>query len=102
MMLSAQAFCRKEYKANHSAAWPGVLDALRRHHITDYSIHYYPPLSLLIANFKYTGTDYAADMKAIAEDEITREWWKVTDTMQESFQEGAVGSGNVIPWWTVS
>lgn len=90
-----------EYKAIHAQVWPGVLAALERSHITDYSIHYYPPLHLLIANFKYTGTDYEGDMKKSAEDEDTRKWWKMTDGMQESFIDGAVGSGSDIPWWTV-
>ena len=91
-----------EYKAIHAAVWPGVLAALERHHIVDYSIHYYPPLRLLIANFKYNGTDYDADMRGIAEDPETQRWWKVTDQMQESFVLGATGSGGAVPWWLVS
>ena len=67
----------------------------------DYSIHYYPPLQLLIANFKYDGTDFDADMREIAEDPETQRWWKVTDHMQESFVEGATGSGGAVPWWQV-
>ena len=90
-----------EYKAIHAAVWSGVLAALERHHIVDYSIHYYPPLQLLIANFKYTGSDYDADMKGIAEDPETQRWWKVTDGMQESLVAGATGSGGAIPWWQV-
>jgi len=37
-------------------------------------------------------------MKKIAADEETKRWWKVTDAMQESLNEGATGSegGN---WW---
>ncbi|OSX64874.1 hypothetical protein POSPLADRAFT_1166961 [Postia placenta MAD-698-R-SB12] len=88
-----------EYKALHAAAWPGVLVALARHHIADYLIHYYPPLHLLIAHFKYTGDDFDADMKMMAEDEETRRWWAITDKMQESFVEGAEGSGGELPWW---
>jgi len=56
----------------------------------------------LIATFKYTGDDFEKDMKAIKENEETQRWWKVTDEMQESFNEGATGSGKEIPWWTVS
>ena len=78
-----------------------MLAALERHHIIDYSIHYYPPLQLLIANFKYVGEDYDADMRGIGEDPETQRWWKVTDGMQESFVEGATGSGGTIPWWQV-
>jgi L-rhamnose mutarotase len=51
---------------------------------------------------KYTGTDYDGDMAAIAKDPDTQRWWKITDGMQESFVEGATGSGKEIPWWLVS
>ncbi|KAI0927922.1 hypothetical protein AcV5_005639 [Taiwanofungus camphoratus] len=88
-----------EYKTLHAAAWPGVLAALARHHIADYSIHYYPPMHLLIAHFKYTGKDYVSDMRALGEDEETRRWWVVTDGLQESFVEGATGSGSDLLWW---
>ncbi|KAK0442847.1 rhamnose mutarotase [Armillaria borealis] len=88
-----------EYRECHAAVWPGVLAALERAHIVDYSIHYYAPLHLLIANMKYTGTDYEADMKKVAEDPETQRWWAMTDGMQESLVEGATGSGKDIPWW---
>ncbi|EGN96290.1 hypothetical protein SERLA73DRAFT_185964 [Serpula lacrymans var. lacrymans S7.3] len=89
----------KEYKEIHSQVWPGVLNALARHHIVDYSINHYPPLQLLIATFKYTGNDYEKDMAEVGEDEETQRWWKLTDGMQESFNDGAEGSGKEIPWW---
>ncbi|ETW85349.1 hypothetical protein HETIRDRAFT_448476 [Heterobasidion irregulare TC 32-1] len=88
-----------EYKQVHAAVWPGVLAAIERAHIVDYSIHYYSPLHLLIANFKYVGNDYEKDMKSVADDPDTQRWWKLTDGMQESFIEGATGSGKDIPWW---
>jgi L-rhamnose mutarotase len=90
-----------EYRTLHANVWPGVLAALERHGIADYSIHYYPPLKLLIATFKYTGHDYDKDMNAIGQDEETQRWWKLTDAMQESFVEGADGSGKEVPWWMV-
>jgi len=64
----------------------------------DYSIFYDRRGGLLFASFKYTGPDFEGDMKKIAEDEETKRWWKVTDAMQESLNEGATGSegGN---WW---
>ncbi|KAF5349504.1 hypothetical protein D9756_009005 [Leucocoprinus leucothites] len=92
----------EEYKQIHAAVWPGVLAALKRAHITDYSINHYPPLQLLIATFKYTGNDYAADMAKVAEDPETQKWWALTDGMQESFVDGATGSGKDIPWWQVN
>ncbi|KAF9036869.1 rhamnose mutarotase [Panaeolus papilionaceus] len=100
-----------EYKKIHANTWPSVLSALQKAHITDYSIHHFhhptltttttksDPLHLLIATFKYTGSDYDADMKTIAEDPETERWWKITDVMQESFVEGVEGSGRDLPWW---
>ncbi len=69
--------------------------ATRPYHV-DYSIHYYAPLHLLIANI-YTGTDYEADMNKVAEDPQTQMWWAMTDGKQESPVEGATGSGKDIP-----
>lgn len=92
--------CVDEYKEVHRNVWPGVLNAIRRYHIVDYSINHYPQLNLLIANFKYTGSDFEKDMKAIGDDEETQRWWRLTDSMQESFNDGAPGSGKDIPWWT--
>jgi hypothetical protein len=50
---------------------------------------------------KYTGNDYDKDMAEIAADPETQRWWKLTDGMQESFVDGATGSGKEIPWWMV-
>ncbi|KAN0075506.1 Rhamnose mutarotase [Tylopilus felleus] len=92
--------CVEEYKTLHAHVWPSVLAALARHHIADYAINHYPPLQLLVATFKYTGDDYDKDMAAIAADKETQRWWKLTDPMQDSFNEDATGSGGPIPWWT--
>ncbi len=91
-----------EYKKMHADVWPGVLAALKRANITDYSIHHYPPLQLLIATFKYTGDNHDADMRKVAEDPETQRWWQLTDGMQESFVDGATGSGKEVPWWQVN
>ncbi|KAJ7460885.1 rhamnose mutarotase [Mycena galericulata] len=98
-LIKLKPSAEAEYRAIHAAVWPGVLAALERAHVRDYSIHYYAPLQLLIANFKYTGSDYEADMKKVGEDPETQRWWKVTDGMQETLVEGAEGSGGQIPWW---
>ncbi|KAI5474208.1 rhamnose mutarotase [Pseudohyphozyma bogoriensis] len=89
----------EEYCKVHAEAWPGVLAALERAHFADYSIHHDPIHSLLIATFKYTGHDWDADMEAVAQDEETQRWWKMTDSMQESLVEGATGSGVKPGWW---
>lgn len=90
-----------EYTRLHAAVWPGVLAALARAHITDYTIHHAASLGLLIAHFTYTGTDFAGDMRRVGEDAETRRWWALTDGLQESFNPAAAGSGGMEEWWTV-
>lgn len=88
-----------EYKKVHADVWPGVLAALRRAHIADYSIHYFAPLSILIAHMRYMGSDLKADMEAVKLDETTRKWWEMTDGMQGTFVDGSTGSGDDKGWW---
>ncbi|MFP4059627.1 MAG: L-rhamnose mutarotase [Bacteroidales bacterium] len=38
--------------------------------------------SFLFGYFEYTGNDFISDMQKMAEDSITREWWKRTDPCQ--------------------
>ena len=47
---------------------------------------------------EYIGTDYEADMAAIAEDPKTREWWQLTDALQQPAEGHSSGSieGD---WW---
>jgi L-rhamnose mutarotase len=71
----------EEYKRLHAQPWPAVLDRLRASNIGNYSIFVHG--DLLFSYFEYRGADYAADMERIAEDPITREWWKLTDACQE-------------------
>lgn len=79
------------YKALHAKAWPGVLKEIKACHIRNYSIYlkkidtaYY-----LFSYFEYTGGDYDADMKKMAADSLTREWWKLTDPCQQPLPEAA-------------
>lgn len=39
--------------------------------------------SILFASFKYVGYDYTGDMEKMADNPKVREWWKMTDEMQE-------------------
>lgn len=47
---------------------------------------------------KWNGTDFDADMKAMAANPKIQEWWAMTDGMQESYQ-GASGSTDPKGWW---
>lgn len=81
-----------EYRALHADAWPGVLNTLRAAHVTNYSIFLRD--GLLFSYLEYTGDDYAADMARIAEDEMTRRWWQLTDPCQQPLSTAAPGE-----WW---
>ncbi|KKK12692.1 nitrate transporter CrnA [Aspergillus ochraceoroseus] len=53
----------------------------------------------LFATFKYVGDDYEADMLKMRANPKVREWWAMTDGMQESPVSGAVGSAEGPGWW---
>lgn len=111
--------CIDEYKKCHAAVWPAVLEQIRDSNIKDCII----PLALncdggalsdlqpdsiylsltprptLFSSFKYVGNNFNEDMKRMAANPKVQEWWQMTDRMQESPVEGAVGSAKGPGWW---
>jgi L-rhamnose mutarotase len=81
-----------EYERLHAAPWPGVLAAIRAASIRNYSIYRHG--DLLFAYFEYEGADFATDMATMAADPVIRQWWTLTDAMQEPFPEREPGD-----WW---
>lgn len=75
-----------EYKALHAAVWPGVLATINSCKLRNYTIHLQG--SLVFARFDYAGDDYEADMRKMAADPVTREWWKLT---KPCFEGHAIG-----------
>jgi len=71
----------EQYIALHKHTFPGVLDRISLSNITDYSI--FLNQGILFSHIVYCGSNYQADMQAIGTNEITREWWKLTDMMQQ-------------------
>jgi len=75
----------EEYKRLHADVWPEVLATIKDCNIQNYSIflgklndgNYY-----LFSYFEYTGDDFEADMKKMAADSKTQEWWELTDPCQ--------------------
>ncbi len=82
----------EEYERLHAEAWPGVLEAIRRANIRNYSIFRHG--EQLFAYFEYVGDDYATDMARMGADPIVQQWWKLTDAMQEPLPDRQPGS-----WW---
>ena len=82
----------EEYKELHANPWPEVNKMLKECNIQNYSIYYRD--GLLFSYLEYTGIDFDADMKKMAADSITNEWWKLTDPCQEPVDSAEEGV-----WW---
>ncbi|KAE8148939.1 rhamnose mutarotase [Aspergillus avenaceus] len=90
----------KAYKECHANVWPEVLQQIEECNIKDYSI-FFDNDKTLFATFKYVGEDFEADMLRMKANPKVREWWGLTDGMQESLTPGAVGSAEGPSWWKV-
>merc|ERR1711964_414019 len=90
----------EKYKEGHAKVWPEVLKQIKDSNIEDYSIFHDPETHILFASFKYVGYNWAGDMERMKENPKVQEWWKMTDSFQESFVPGAKNSyDGVPPWW---
>jgi len=89
-----------KYKECHAKVWPEVLKQIKNSNIEDYSIFHDPETNILFASFKYVGYNWTGDMERMRENPKVQEWWKMTDSYQESFVEGAKSSLDGEPaWW---
>jgi len=92
--------CVDQYKKVHEAVWSDVLAQIKDSNIEDYSIFLtMTPRPILFASFKYVGKDFEADMARMAANTKVKEWWAMTDSMQESPVQGAKGSAEGPAWW---
>ncbi|KAK0111410.1 hypothetical protein ONS95_001771 [Cadophora gregata] len=90
----------EKYKECHAKVWPEVLKQIKDSNIEDYSIFHDPETHILFASFKYVGYNWAGDMERMKENPKVQEWWRMTDSYQESFVPGAKNSyDGVPPWW---
>lgn len=83
-----------EYKRLHADVWPDVLAQIARSNIRNYSIFLKEPENLMFSYFEYHGTDFAADMAAMAADSRTQEWWAICEPMQKPLDTRKDGE-----WW---
>ncbi len=81
-----------EYKRFHAAVWPEILATIRKCNIRNYSIFHRD--HMLYAYFEYIGDDFAADMRRMAADPRTQEWWALMKPMQQPVPTRAPGE-----WW---
>ena len=87
----------ERYIILHKHTFPGVLEQIRKSNIQNYSIFLRDFIQgkMLFSYFEYTGNDLKADMAKMAEDSITQEWWKLTDSMQVPLETHKKSE-----WWT--
>jgi L-rhamnose mutarotase len=93
-IIKVKPDCIEDYERIHAKVWPEVLATIRSCNMRNYIIFRHG--TWLFAYFEYIGDDFAADMKKMAEDPKTQEWWTHTDPMQEPLEERAEGE-----WWTI-
>lgn len=94
MVIGISAEHISEYKQLHADVWPDVLKRLKQSNISNYSIFLREPENLMFSYWEYEGNDFAADMKAISEDEVTQKWWAVCGPMQKPLE-----SRSSDEWW---
>jgi L-rhamnose mutarotase len=97
-VIGVKAEKLEEYKRLHANVWPAVYGMIRECNMRNFSIflrklpdgnHY------LFMYFEYVGDDYDADMRKMAADATTQQWWKLTDPCQEPLANHAPGE-----WWS--
>ncbi len=85
------------YTQLHAAPWPGVIAAIEKANIRNYSIYLgevEKDRYLLFSYFEYVGNDFDADMKGVADD-VTRAWWKYCEPLQQPLPTRKEGE-----WWS--
>jgi L-rhamnose mutarotase len=121
----------QRYRELHDAVWDQVLERMYQSNIRNFAIYYHPETSTMFQSFEWIGhwkaiTDKGncvksltqttltaeeervlldRDMAAIANDPITRTWWKECEPCQQPFAQW--DANNVLPsdggtmgnWW---
>ena len=84
MKLKANA--ADEYKRRHEQVWPEVLDLLRQHGFSDYSIFLDEASSTLFAVYQPTSLATASN-EALRQTEIMQRWWAYMSDLVEFNEE---------------
>lgn len=84
------------YRKLHANPWPEVNATIKRCNIRNFSIYErdIDGKTYLFAYLEYTGKDFDADMKKMAECPHTRRWWKETDPCQSPLPD-ALKAGKI-------
>ena len=80
------------YLEAHKNCWPDVKKKLTECNIHNYSI--FLRGEFLFAYFEYFGEDFDEDMKKMAADPVTQQWWDLVGKAQKPLEDRAEGE-----WW---
>jgi L-rhamnose mutarotase len=80
------------YKKYHASVWPEVLQMITACNIRNYTIFHKD--GMLFAYMEYIGNDFVDDMKKMAADPKTQQWWAIMEPMQLPVQNRQQGE-----WW---
>ena len=96
MMVGINADKIAEYKSLHAECWPEILQGLRDANVKNYSIFLREPENILFSYWEYHGSDFEADMKQIADQDVTQRWWALCKPCQAPLASRAEGE-----WWAM-
>jgi L-rhamnose mutarotase len=92
MIIRLRPEAEAAYRQQHQAVWPAVLHTITACNIRNYSIFLRD--GCLFGYYEYIGEDYAADMRKMATDPATQQWWALMEPMQEPLPNRAEDE-----WW---
>ena len=85
MVIELNPEKEKLYRKLHADVWPGVVVAIQKANIRNFSIFVaeLDEKKYLFSYLEYTGNNPEEDFASIAEDPLTRDkWWPLTDACQ--------------------
>ncbi len=91
-VIRVKAEMLEKYKELHANPWKEINEKIKECNIQNYSIYYRD--GFLFSYYEYIGDDYQGDMKKMASDPKTQEWWKLTDPCQQPLDTVEHGE-----WW---
>lgn len=62
----------EEYRKRHDELWPELIEVLREHGVSNYSIHWHPNTHQL---FAYAEIEDPNQWQSIADTEVCQRWW---------------------------
>jgi len=92
MVIKIKPECVDEYRRLHADSNPGVRDLLTRYHLHNFSIflHQIGQEWFEFGYYEYIGTDFDADMAALAAEPRNQAWLEICDPLQRPL-EGSQG-----------